>query len=77
MISPTQVKQVLFVIPAKVGGRAQLASYFGSSAQVTVVETTEKLLVRSEISSRSNSESAAKMPKTNLPAGVVVSMEAP
>ena len=34
-------------------------------------------LVRSEISSRSNSASAAKMPNTSLPAGVVVSMEAP
>ena len=33
--------------------------------------------VRSEISSRSNSASAAKMPKTSLPEGVVVSMAAP
>ena len=34
-------------------------------------------LVRSEMSSRSNSASAAKMPKTSLPAAVVVSMAAP
>jgi hypothetical protein len=34
-------------------------------------------LVRSEMSSRSNSASAAKMPKTSLPAGFVVSIEAP
>jgi hypothetical protein len=34
-------------------------------------------LVRSEITSRSNSERAAKIPKTDLPADVVVSMEAP
>ena len=33
--------------------------------------------VRSEISSRSNSASAAKMPKTSFPAGVVVLIEAP
>ena len=33
--------------------------------------------VRSEIRSRSNSAREAKMPKTNLPAGVVVSMAAP
>jgi hypothetical protein len=33
--------------------------------------------VRSAISSRSNSASAAKMPKTSLPAAVVVSMAAP
>ena len=34
-------------------------------------------LVRSEMSSRSNSARAAKIPKTNLPFGVVVSTEAP
>jgi len=33
--------------------------------------------VRSEISSRSNSARAAKMPKTSFPAAVVVSMAAP
>ena len=33
--------------------------------------------VRSEIRSRSNSASEAKMPNTSLPAGVVVSMAAP
>ena len=33
--------------------------------------------VRSEIRSRSNSASDAKMPKTSLPAGVVVSIAAP
>jgi hypothetical protein len=34
-------------------------------------------LVRSEIRSRSNSASEAKMPNTSLPADVVVSMDAP
>ncbi|MOA38083.1 hypothetical protein D3C78_1597310 [compost metagenome] len=34
-------------------------------------------MVRSVISSRSNSAKAAKMPKTSLPAAVVVSMAAP
>jgi hypothetical protein len=34
-------------------------------------------LVRSEMSSRSNSASAAKIPKTSLPAAVVVSIAAP
>src|SRR5699024_8557766 len=34
-------------------------------------------LVRSEMSSRSNSASAAKIPNTNLPEAVVVSMAAP
>ena len=34
-------------------------------------------LVRSAISSRSNSASAAKIPNTSFPVGVVVSMEAP
>ena len=33
--------------------------------------------VRSDIRSRSNSASDAKMPKTNLPAGVVVSIDTP
>jgi hypothetical protein len=33
--------------------------------------------VRSQINSRSNSASAAKMPKTSFPAGVVVSIAAP
>jgi hypothetical protein len=33
--------------------------------------------VRSEMRSRSNSASEAKMPKTSLPAGVVVSIAAP
>ena len=33
--------------------------------------------MRSEINSRSNSASAAKMPKTSFPAGVVVSIAAP
>jgi hypothetical protein len=33
--------------------------------------------VRSVIKSRSNSASAAKMPKISLPAGVVVSIDAP
>jgi len=33
--------------------------------------------VRSEISSRSNSANAAKIPKTNLPAALVVSIAAP
>jgi len=34
-------------------------------------------LVRSVMSTRSNSASAAKMPKTSLPAAVVVSIAAP
>ena len=34
-------------------------------------------IVRSEINSRSNSARAAKMPKTSLPAAVVVSIAAP
>ena|ERR1035438_5125016 len=34
-------------------------------------------IVRSEISSRSNSARAAKIPKTSLPAAVVVSIAAP
>ncbi len=34
-------------------------------------------LVRSEMSSRSNSASAAKMPKTSFPAAVVISIAAP
>ncbi len=34
-------------------------------------------MVRSEMSSRSNSASAAKIPKTSFPAGVVVSIAAP
>ncbi|HTO62995.1 MAG TPA: NAD(P)-dependent oxidoreductase [Bradyrhizobium sp.] len=43
MTSPTQVKHVLAVIPAKAGGRAALVgSPFSSAAQVTVVETTDE-----------------------------------
>jgi len=45
MTSSVTVKQVLAVVPPKVGGRAvgaSLASVFGSAAQTTVVETTDQ-----------------------------------
>jgi len=45
MTSSVRVKQVLAVVPAEAGGRSvgtALASVFGSSAQVTVVETTDE-----------------------------------
>lgn len=45
MTSTVPVKHVLVVIPPKVGGRAlgvRLASFFGSAAKVTAVETTSE-----------------------------------
>jgi phosphoglycerate dehydrogenase-like enzyme len=45
MTSSVRVKQVLAVVPPEVGGRAvgaALASVFGSTAQVTVVESTDE-----------------------------------
>jgi len=45
MTSSVTVKQVLGVIPPKAGGRAigaRLASFFGSAAHVTAVETTDE-----------------------------------
>ena len=45
MTSSVRVKQVLAVVPPKVGGHAlgaSLASVFGSAAQTTVVETADQ-----------------------------------
>jgi hypothetical protein len=62
---------------ARTAGRRQVILYGRSPLRPRARADSSPAVVRSEMRSRSNSASAAKIPKTSFPAGVVVSMAAP